>query len=479
MNIIGRSREKSILNRLFESKEAEFLALYGRRRVGKTHLIRMHYQSRLCFELTGSKNIPLKEQLNNFHYALAKVCKKKYDIPSSWQEAFRQLADYLKNRRSKKKYVLFLDEVPWLAGPRSKFLEALDYFWNTEASKDPRCVLVICGSAASWMIAKVIHNKGGLHNRVTQTIRLEPFQLAESSQYLKSRGVKLTEYDQLTLHMATGGVPHYLKFVEKGWSAAQAIDNLCFTKDGLLRNEFEQLYSSLFDKPHRHLDIVRQLANKPQGLLRKALTCSHSTGGRLTDVLKELEEAGFIRKTSPYGKKTKDSIYRLVDEYSLFYLKWIENSKLSRATQQCHFLKLYGTPSWRAWSGYALEAIAEKHLPQIHHALGISQLATECCSWVHKPDATYPDGTQIDLLIDRADNTVNLIEIKFSNGRFTINKNYASQLRQKRQVFSDVTKTSKNVFITFLTTYGVTDNPYAKELVQNEITTSVLFLEVL
>jgi hypothetical protein len=279
--------------------------------------------------------------------------------------------------------------------------------------------------------------------------------------------------------MATGGVPHYLRAVEKGWSAAQAIDALCFTKDGLLRNEFELLYSSLFDKPHLHLDIVRQLAAKPQGVLRKALTISYSTGGRLTSVIKELEEAGFIRKTLPYGKKTKDSIYRLIDEYSLFYLKWIEKSKIAKSSQQGHFLKLYGTPSWTAWSGYALEAIAEKHLPQIHKALGLSQVATECCSWVHKPNATHPEGAQIDLLIDRADNTINLIEIKFSNGSFTINKNYAGQLRQKRQVFRDVTKTAKNVFLTFLTTHGITNNKYSKELVQKEITTTSLFQEIL
>lgn len=472
MPLIGRQPEKALLDRLLASGEAEFLALYGRRRVGKTYLIREHFKKQLVFELTGLKNGPMKEQLANFHQELTQRGGKPPEVPGTWQEAFQQLAVHLKSRRGTGKLVIFLDELPWLAGPRSGFLPALDHLWNTFLSRDPRFILVICGSAASWMIAKVIDHKGGLHNRVTARIRLEPFTLAESAVFLKARGMNLTNYDQLTLAMVMGGVPHYLKEAAPGKSATQIIDEACFHPTGLLRGEFDRLYASLFDHSDRHVEIVRRLASEPQGVTRSGLTGTYTTGGRLTETLRELEEAGFISTHVPFEKKSKDTIYRLTDEYSLFYLKWIENKRSAGAGT---FLKTQGSPGWRAWSGYALESLAHKHLPQIKRALGIAEVETNHCSWIQRPDKTWPDGAQIDLLIDRADNTINVIEIKFSHGPFTITKKYAEELRRKVEVFRNASGTKKNVFLTFLTTHGITQNAYAKELVQVSLTTDNLF----
>lgn len=472
MTLIGRQQEKDLLNRLLTSGEAEFLALYGRRRVGKTFLIREHFKKQLVFELTGLKDGTMKDQLANFHQEIARRGVKSPDVPTSWQEAFQQLSAYLMSRRGAGKQVVFLDELPWLAGVRSGFMAALDHFWNTFLSRNSRYILVICGSAASWMIAKVIDHKGGLHNRVTARMRLEPFTLAESALFLKSRGVNLTTYDQLTLGMVMGGVPHYLKEANPGKSAAQIIDRACFHPTGLLRDEFDRLYASLFDHSERHVGIVRQLAAAPQGVTRSVFAGAYATGGRLTETLKELEEAGFISSHVPFGKKSKDSIYRLTDEYSLFYLKWIGNK---RNTGAGTFLKSQGAPGWRAWSGYALEALAHKHLPQIKRALGIAEVETSHCSWIQRPNETWPDGAQIDLLIDRADNAINVIEIKFAQGPFTITKSYAGELRRKIAVFRNVTGTRKNVFLTFLTTHGITRNAYATELVQASLTTDVLF----
>ncbi|CAA6677050.1 MULTISPECIES: ATP-binding protein [unclassified Lentimonas] len=476
MSLIGRHAEIKELNRLLSSQEAEFLALYGRRRVGKTFLIREHFKKQMCFELTGLKDGLLKEQLTNFHHELGQRSRKQRNCPDSWQAAFQQLGSHLQTLRGSGKRVIFLDELPWLASARSRFLPALDYFWNTVLSRDPRFILVICGSAASWMIAKIIDHKGGLHNRVTARMKLEPFSLAESEQFLKSRGVKLTRYDQLTLAMATGGVPHYLKEAQPGKSAAQTIDRSCFEKTGLLRQEFDRLYASLFDHSDRHVEIVRELAKHPQGLTRSRLTKAYTTGGRLTQTLRELEEAGFISTHGQFGKKSKDTIYRVADEYSLFYMKWIERKQSTGAGS---FLKKFNTPAWRAWSGYALEALAHKHIPQIKAALGIAQVDTEHCSWVHRPNKTWPTGAQVDLLLDRADHSINLIEIKFSQGPFTITKSYAAELRRKVEVFQQVTKTKKNVFLTFITSQGLTENAYATELVNESITTEVLFSEIL
>lgn len=368
------------------------------------------------------------------------------------------------------KRVVFLDELPWLAGPRSRFLQALDHFWNSFLSKDPRFILVVCGSAASWMIAKVINEKGGLHNRITSRIKLEPFTITESERFLRAQEVNLTAYDQLTLATVMGGVPHYLKEVVRGQSAVQAIDATCFQKTGLLRDEFKRLYRSLFDHSERHVELVRELARHPRGLTRMDLTKVYKTGGRLSNTLTELEEAGFISIENPFEKSQRDAIYRLADEYSLFYLKWIEG-KVGTGS----FANKFNTPAWRVWSGYALESITLKHIQHIKAELGIAQIETQHCSWAHRPSKTFPKGAQIDLLIDRADRSINLIEIKFSEGPFTINKAYAEELRRKVQVFKDVTGTKKNIFLTFLTTHGVTQNAYAKELVNVSILTDCFF----
>jgi AAA+ ATPase superfamily predicted ATPase len=470
MKLIGRILEIEKLTRLLNSEEAEFLAIYGRRRVGKTFLIEQHFKKPLCFQLNGQKDGTLKEQLTNFDKALSERSRKKRVCPTSWQEAFQQLEAYLKCLSGKSKRVVFLDELPWLASPRSRFLQALDYFWNSFISKDPRFKLVICGSAASWMISKVLNEKGGLHNRVTARMKLEPFTVAESAQFLKSRGVKLTAYDHLTLTSVMGGVPYYLKEVQPGQSAVQVIDATCFSETGLLRDEFKRLYRSLFDKSERHVEIVRELAKHPQGLTRKDLTKIYKTGGRLSDSLTELNEASFISIQNPFEKNNRDAIYRLSDEYSLFYLKWIDGKRGTGS-----FAKKFNTPAWRAWSGYALESIAQKHIHHIKAELGIAQIDTEYCSWVHRANTTWPQGSQVDLLIDRADRSINLIEIKFSEGPFTINKSYAQELRRKVQVFKDVTGTQKNIFLTFLTTHGLTPNAYANELADVSITTECLF----
>lgn len=474
MRLIGREEEIQKLNRLLVSKEAEFLAIYGRRRIGKTFLIEQHFKKQLCFQLVGQKEGTLKEQLGNFDHALGKHCRKKRECPGSWQEAFQQLEAYLRTLSGRGKRVVFFDELPWLSSPRSRFLQALDHFWNSFLGKDPKFILVVCGSAASWMIAKIINQKGGLHNRITSRIKLEPFTLAESEQFLKARGIKLTQYDQLTLATVMGGVPHYLKEVEPGQSAVQAIDAACFRKVGLLRDEFNRLYRSLFDHPERHIDLVRELARHPQGLTRIDLTSVYKTGGRLSSTLSELEEAGFIRTVTPFGKSQRDAVYLLTDEYSLFYLKWIEGKPGTGS-----FAKKFNTPAWRAWSGYAFESIALKHIKHIKERLGVAQIETQHCSWVHRPTKTFPKGAQVDLLIDRADRSINLIEIKFSEGPYTINKAYASELRRKIQVFKDVTGTKKNVFLTFLTTHDLAENAYAKELIDVSITSECLFQSII
>ena len=473
MSLIARRNERQQLDQLLCSNSAEFMAIYGRRRVGKTYLVREHFKKELCFELTGLQAGKLKEQLTYFHEELERRTKKSgLSVPQSWQGAFKQLRDYLEKLRGDKKRVIFLDEIPWLDSHRSGFKKALDHFWNTFLSRHPRFILIITGSAASWIVKNVINDKGGLHNRITApSLRLEPFKLGEVEAYLKSNRVSLTRYDIITVAMVMGGIPMYLKDIEPGQSAAQAIQKSCFSQQGRLRTEFTNLYHSLFDHPERHLDLVRELAKHPLGRTRAQLQKIYTSGGRLSRTLFELEEASFITAHEPFGNRKSGAVYRLTDEYSLFYLKWIEGKG---AKGHDSFLNTE-TSAWRAWSGYALESLAFKHIDQIKRSLEIGGLQISAHSWVHRKNDTWPDGAQIDLLIDRPDNSINLLEIKFSKEPFVINANYAKNLRNKVGTFRGVTGTRKNLFLTFLTTQGIQKNKYSNELVANGITTDQLF----
>ncbi len=470
--LIGRKEELSVLSNALQSNRSELIAIYGRRRVGKTFLVQRAYQSNIQFEFSGMHNASLKQQLKNFHLKL----KEKYSNfkqATDWLEVFYQLGQYINTLKSKKKKVIFIDEFPWLDTPKSGFLPAFDNFWNTYASKRDDLVVVICGSAASYMIQNIIKSTGGLHNRITNRIQLLPFNLFETEQLLKYNKVKLSRYDILQLYMALGGIPHYLEKVLVGESVSQTIDRLCFKKDGFLRTEFKNVFVSLFKQHDNHEAIIRALASVRKGLTRSELGLKSQikSGGTLTKTLLELEESGFAEKYLAY-KGSKDSLYRLTDEYSLFYIKFIEKTKASNSSI---WSKMQAKQSYKIWSGFSFETVCIKHVEQIKEALKISGINAVHGSWIKKNSS---GGAQIDLLIDRDDNVINLCEMKFYNTEYTIDKNYAANLAKKVHTFITYTKTKKNVFITLITTYGLIKNIYSKQSVQNELTIDSLFVDV-
>ena len=474
--MVGRELEREILARKRASREAEFIAVYGRRRVGKTFLIREFFKDEICFELTGIHGGSLADQLREFAKALAKAkgTKKISSAPKSWQEAFWQLEEFasqLKKRKGERR-VIFLDELPWLDTHRSKFRGSLGQFWNTWACQQSDVILVVCGSAAAWMIQKLLHDRGGLHNRVTCRIRLEPFTLKEGEEFLKSRKVALSRKQVVEVMMVTGGIPHYLKEVRKGRSAAQVIDELCFRSEGLLRDEFDRLYQSLFVKADNHIRVVRALSKLGRGLTRQevAKETGIALGGGLSKVLEELEESGFIEGAAMFGYESKERHYRLIDEFSHFYLRWIEPNRRKTMSWE----NLGETAKWRAWSGYAFESLCRRHLAQMKRALGIAGVQTEQSTWSHVGSAKE-SGAQVDLLIDRRDDCIHLCEMKFAHGEFVIDKRYAERLRERKETFRRVTRTRKTLFITLVTTFGVKENPYALELVQSELKMDDLF----
>jgi hypothetical protein len=465
----GRRAEIEILLRLLESDRSEFLAVYGRRRSGKTHLIRRFFEDGpgLYLEVTGRFDGASEDQLDIFAKALSRTFLGGIDVarPPSWSRAFEELANLIERRRSKSKHILFFDELPWLATPKSGCLEALEHFWNAWCSKRSDIVLIVCGSAASWMLRKIVRAKGGLHNRLTQTIRLLPFTLAETKAYFGDRRVTLTDRQIVELYMCLGGIPHYLDGVRRGLSVSQAVDELCFQKDGALVQEFDRLYASLFDDAAIYGGVVRALSRRRGGLSRDELLAAVSleSGGGATVILENLEEGGFITSSIPFGRKSRDRFFRLTDEFSLFHLKWLDRKKAG-----ARWATLSQSPSWSAWSGLAFESVCLKHFEGIVRALGISGIHTEVSSW-------RGEGGQIDLLIDRADGVISVCELKFVDGEFVITKKYANELRSKTAAFRAATRTRKAIQLVLVTPYGVAKNAHADELVDRSVTIEALF----
>lgn len=402
--------------------------------------------------------------------------KAPQKTPDDWQEAFQQLAICLKILETSEKVVLFFDEIPWLSSRKSSFLAGLDFFWNSWAVKRSNIIVVICGSAASWMIRKVVYHKGGLHNRITRQVNLDPFNLYETELYLKSRNITLDRYQILQIYMALGGVPHYLKEVEEGKSAIQNVEQLCFSRTGLLADEFQKLYPALFDKADNHIAIITALAQKWKGLTRREIIqeTKLSDGGSLSRFLEELTTSGFISEYFAFGKRKKDVYYRLTDEYSLFYLRFIQNYKKQVADSWQNFSQ---TPQYAAWAGYAFENICLKHTAEIKKALGISGIYTET-SGFYQGGTADESGIQIDLMLDRRDNVIDLFELKFYNETIRLDKNDAMALREKMATFKRLTATRKQIFINFLTTFGLVPNENSIGLVSKALDMDVLFERV-
>jgi uncharacterized protein len=473
--IIGREEEIDILEKLLNSRQPELLAIYGRRRVGKTYLIKTFYSANMKFSCSGQLAGNMTEQLINFRQQLHLYFPKNKQLPtpSTWQQAFVQLRECLDLRKSPEKKVLFFDEFSWLDNHKSGFVSAFSYFWNMYASQRPDMLVVICGSAASWMIKKVINNKGGLHNRITQRLRLLPFTLGETRKYLAYRHIHLSDYQLLQLYMVMGGVPHYLNAVERGRSVQQNIDKICFSKDGALTNEFVNLYAALFTNYEKHIRVMQALSKKNSGLTRNELllVAKLFTGGGLTTVLEELAESGFIEKINPYNKKSKESLFRLTDEFSLFYFRFMQRGKIKGKNE---WPAVSRSAAYISWCGYAFESICLKHIYPVKIALGIAGVHSSQSSW-YKTGTKQNDGCQVDLLIDRDDQCINIFEIKFSPVEYTIDKRYSELLKRKILAFKKDVPARKTVLFTFITTYGVANNEYKQQWVDNEITMEALF----
>jgi uncharacterized protein len=472
--LIGREPEQMVLKTALESQESEMVAVIGRRRVGKTFLIKNTYEDRIAFEVTGVQNAEIGEQLQNFAFRINRFFyegKAKLK-PKNWLDAFQMLIIAIEKQQFKEKMVIFFDELPWFDSRKSGFLRALGFFWNSWCV-DQNVVVVICGSAASWMIEHVVNDKGGLHNRITKRVDLQPFNLYETELFLKSRNVNLDKYQILQIYMILGGIPHYLKEIIAGKSAIENIGAICFSPSSSLSNEFQNLYPALFENSVNHSAVIRALSQKWKGLTRKEIVeiANLPNGGNTTDTIQELLYSGFITQYYPYGKIKRELLYRLTDEYSLFYLSFIENSTWQGSEW---WQSLSQTSTFKSWCGYAFENLCLKHLSQIKKALGIAGIYTEASSFAYAGNKEEK-GFQIDLVLDRKDQTINLFEFKFYNAPLSLDKSDAMALRERIETFRQVSKTNKHIFLSFLTSFGVKINENSLGLVDNNLEAKVLF----
>jgi len=472
MKIIGRIREQAELKRYFNSGKPEFIAVTGRRRIGKTYLVKELFSEDITFYFSGSlgKNITNAYQLRRFDNTIAEFGGKAKPASSNWAEAFSKLRQLLKTPRETRQ-VIFIDELPWLDAQKSDFLPALDYFWNTFASARADIMLIVCGSAASWMVRNLFENKGGLHNRVTGRIWLAPFSLAESEAFFNEIGVVMNRYQIAESLMVFGGVPYYLNMFEKGLGPTQNMDKLLFAENAPLKNEFNEVYRSLFRSGDRHMRIVSALSKTKAGLTRDELikVTDIPGGGNLTRSLNELEQCGFVEKYSDFTKPKNNAYYRLIDPFTLYWLKYVKDN---RTKDEYYWTNLIDDGGRRAWSGYAFELLCMRHLIQIKQKLGISGISTEVFAWRSKESSP---GAQIDMLISRRDGIINLCEMKYSLHPITLNANDDQALQHKRTAFLAETGTRKAIHITMVTAYGLTGKGYQAS-VQSEVTLNDLFL---
>lgn len=473
MDIAGRQKEIELLQSLLEKRDASFLAVYGRRRIGKTYLIRQVYENNILFDCSGVLEENMSQQLENFWRSLNEAFPQTQPVmpPKTWIEAFFQLRAFLKPLTQDTKKVIFLDEIPWFETPRSGFLAALDGFWNQFCTKRTDIILVICGSAASWIIDKVVNSRGGLHNRLTHRLLLKPFTLGETKAFFELNRVKLSLKEIAEIYMCVGGIPFYLKDIEAGYSVPQILDQLFFGDQAKLKNEFPNLYAALFKNNTLHEKVVTALASKNKGLTRTEIiqTSGVQSSGDLTTVLDELVQCGFVRQIFPILKSKEDSLYRLIDEYSLFYFKFLVDDTTTSSWSQ-----MAQNPAYKIWSGYAFENLCFKHTEQIKKAMSIQGIITNEYSYVSKGNADQ-QGIQIDMIIDRADNCVNILEVKFYNKEYEVSEAYGRQLLDKATIFQERTRLKKNVFITMLTVFGVKKNEHYLTAVTNQLLIEDLF----
>ena len=319
-------------------------------------------------------------------------------------------------------------------------------------------MLIVCGSATSWMISHLIDNHGGLHNRITHEIHLSPFTLAETEEMLVANGFTWNRLSILQVYSILGGIPYYLGLLEKDKGVEANIDRLFFAAQGELKREYNRLYTSLFKNSEAYMKVIEVLASCKQGLTRKQIAerLKTTSGGTLTKIIGELVNCDFVRgyNTRERVIKQKDQIYQLTDLYTLFYMQFCHKA----TTDEHYWTNIMGKPVQNTWYGLSFERVCMLHIPQIKKTLGIDRIHTEYYSW--RSRESMP-AAQIDLIIDRADNLTNVCEIKYSQLPYSISKDEESRIRNRIADFVAETNIRSGILPTMITTFGIRSNAHS------------------
>lgn len=454
-----------------ESERSEFVVVYGRRRIGKTFLVRRFFKDNYAFSFVGKHEMRREQQLAEFAKELMCYSHSTF-VPQlkNWTEAFDALQRLLETYNISGKKVVFFDEMPWMDTPKSDFVSALENFWNGWANMRDDIVLVACGSATSWMVDKLLHNQGGLFNRITQKLYLRPFKLSEMEQYLDEKHFGWNRYQIAQCYMILGGIPFYLTLLNPKLSLLSNIDELFFADaHAMLRTEYNELYSTLFKRPDNYLAVIRMLTERKEGFTRKEINEKTKLGGAaLSKILSDLEQCDFIFSYARYGNAKNNAIYRIKDFYTLFYYKYVNGIDTKDSLRWTH---LSSTLQVSSWQGFSFELLCLLHLDEIKKALGIDRILNDASAWRSRQPE---QNTQIDLVIERADHNINLCEMKFSSGMYAIDKGYEQKLRERMSIFLAETMTRCSTRITLVTTYGVLQNKHSG-IVNDEVLLDDLF----
>ena len=476
MNLIGREKEIEEIRSCLESPRPEFLLIYGRRRVGKTYLIKEFFNNRFSFYATGVPDDSMKGQLRAFNEELIRHGAREKAVPENWLEAFRRLRNLLESESVYReaesgRRVIFLDEMPWMATAKSDFKMALDLFWNGWASSQRDLLLIVCGSAASWIIENIIEDTGGFYNRITRKIHLMPFSLRECDKILNTGAFEVTKKQVMEYYMIFGGIPYYINMFDHRLSVAQNVDKLLFNENGLLHTEYEMLFKSLFKKrADKHIKTLEVIAGRKSGVTREEIIkkLNLKSGAALTMVLKELEQCGFIRKYNDFRTNDKGHLFQVIDPFVLFAVRFMNDKNVSS------WMDYYKSPSYNSWAGNAFEILCLNHVDQIKNAMGILGVGSNQYSWRSK---NSKPGAQIDLLIDRRDDIINICEMKYSEDEFAIDAEYEKNLINKMEVFRKETGTKKALHVTMITSNGLKHNSHW-QVAANEVIAEQLFLGI-
>lgn len=470
--LIGRKEEIAKLKRAYESVDSEFVVVYGRRRIGKTYLIREILGDKFTFQYTGVFQVTNKEQLSLFYKSLLEQgLDPSVNPPKNWFEAFFLLECLIKNSPAARK-VIFLDELPWMDAKNSRFLPALEHFWNAWASARKDILFIICGSATSWIINKIFRNKGGLYNRATSRLKLHQFSLHECEELVKSLKLPFSRNMIMEGYMVMGGVPYYWTKLEPGKSVGQNINSLFLQPEGELRHEFSYIYASMFSNPEKYIKVVEALAGNKSGLRRDEIIAKAKleSNGQLSRILEDLIECGFVRKYCHIDRRQKDAQFQLMDCYTLFYYQFV---KLAHGIDEEFWLKMMQTSAYHTWCGLAFEKVCFLHARQIKGAIGIAGVMANLFSWYVKKNDVHP-GVQIDLVIDRADNVMNVCEMKYAPDEYTLTSNELKKFHDRIGVLRLYIPRKKAIQPVLITSNGVRPNKYSFEIV-HQVTGNQLF----